>query len=128
MLMVARIDFILLPILMLAFFALQMDRGNISNALTSTITTDLGVNTNKINVGSSLLSLGIVLLELPSNILLQKVSSLNLGSGSSLLTVLGWPPTMAFRADLCMGTGGIVSKLYHNIRWIPRHENSSWPV
>lgn len=46
-----KIDFILLPILGVAFFALQMDRGNISNALTSTITTDLGVTTNQINVG-----------------------------------------------------------------------------
>lgn len=46
-----KIDFILLPILGVAFFALQMDRGNISNALTSTITKDLGVNTNQINVG-----------------------------------------------------------------------------
>jgi hypothetical protein len=63
-----RLDFILLPILGLAFFALQMDRGNISNALTSTITTDLGINTSQINVGNSLLSAGIVLLEIPSNI------------------------------------------------------------
>lgn len=63
-----RLDFILLPILGLAFFALQMDRGNISNALTSTITTDLGIDTNQINVGSALLSAGIVLLEIPSNI------------------------------------------------------------
>ncbi|KAK6066835.1 alternative sulfate transporter [Seiridium cupressi] len=68
-----KLDFILLPILGLAFFALQMDRGNISNALTSTITQDLGVDTNQINVGSSLLSLGIVLLEIPSNILLQRI-------------------------------------------------------
>lgn len=69
----AKLDVILLPVLGLAFFALQMDRGNISNALTSTITKDLGVDTNQINVGTALLSLGIVLLELPSNVLLQKV-------------------------------------------------------
>ncbi|KAI0108004.1 MFS general substrate transporter [Hypoxylon sp. NC0597] len=68
-----KLDFILLPILGLAFFALQMDRGNISNALTSTITKDLGIDTNQINVGNSLLSAGIVLLEIPSNILLQRV-------------------------------------------------------
>ncbi|KAI0172711.1 MFS general substrate transporter [Hypoxylon sp. FL1284] len=68
-----KIDFIVLPILGLAFFALQMDRGNISNALTSTITQDLGVDTNQINVGNSLLSAGIVILEIPSNILLQRV-------------------------------------------------------
>ncbi|KAI2602734.1 MFS general substrate transporter [Hypoxylon sp. NC1633] len=68
-----KLDIILLPILGLAFFALQMDRGNISNALTSTVTQDLHVDTNQINVGNSLLSAGIVLLEIPSNILLQRV-------------------------------------------------------
>ncbi|KAI0101171.1 MFS general substrate transporter [Daldinia grandis] len=68
-----KIDFILLPILGLAFFALQIDRGNISNALTSTITQDLGIDTNQINVGGSILSAGIVLLEIPSNILLQRI-------------------------------------------------------
>ncbi|KAI1658751.1 MFS general substrate transporter [Daldinia decipiens] len=68
-----KLDFILLPILGLAFFALQIDRGNISNALTSTITQDLGIDTNQINVGGSLLSAGIVLLEIPSNILLQRI-------------------------------------------------------
>ncbi|KAJ5167601.1 uncharacterized protein N7482_003195 [Penicillium canariense] len=44
-----RIDFILIPVLALAFFALQMDRGNISAVLTSTITKDLGITTNQIN-------------------------------------------------------------------------------
>ena len=66
-------DFILLPILCLAFFALQMDRGNLAQALTDTITKDLHINTNQINIGSQLLSAGIVLLEIPSNILMQKV-------------------------------------------------------
>lgn len=46
-----KTDFILLPILGVAFFALQMDRGNISNALTSSITKDLDITTNQINVG-----------------------------------------------------------------------------
>lgn len=68
-----KVDLILLPILGLAFFALQMDRGNISNALTSTITTDLGIDTNQINVGNSLLSVGIVILEIPSNMIMQYI-------------------------------------------------------
>jgi predicted MFS family arabinose efflux permease len=68
-----RVDFILLPILGLAFFALQVDRGNISAALTSTITTDLGIDTNQINVGTQLLSAGIVITEIPSNIILQRI-------------------------------------------------------
>jgi predicted MFS family arabinose efflux permease len=50
-----------------------VDRGNISAALTSTITTDLGITTNQINVGTQLLSAGIVLTEIPSNIILQRI-------------------------------------------------------
>ncbi|RFU27467.1 hypothetical protein B7463_g8875, partial [Scytalidium lignicola] len=68
-----KIDFIILPLLGLSFFALQMDRGNIANALTDTITHDLGITTNQINIGTQLLSCGIIIIEIPSNILLQKV-------------------------------------------------------
>lgn len=48
-----------------------MDRVNISAALTSTITTDLGITTNQVNIGTQLLSAGIVVTEIPSNIALQ---------------------------------------------------------
>lgn len=70
---VTRIDFILLPTLAFAFFALQLDRGNISAVLTSTITDDLKITTNQVNIGTQLLSAGIVLSEIPSNIILQRV-------------------------------------------------------
>ncbi|KAJ5740047.1 hypothetical protein N7533_012831 [Penicillium manginii] len=68
-----KIDFILLPTLALAFFCLQMDRGNISAVLTSTITKDLNITTNQINIGTQLLSAGIVLAEIPSNIIMQRI-------------------------------------------------------
>ncbi|KAI1319403.1 MFS general substrate transporter [Xylariaceae sp. FL0255] len=68
-----KIDFVVLPILILAFFSLQLDRGNIGNALTAGITTDLGVTTNQINYGNSILFAGIVAFEIPSNIVLQRV-------------------------------------------------------
>jgi len=68
-----RVDLTVLPILMLGFYALQLDRGNLGNALTDTILQDINVNQNLINVGTQLLSAGIVLLEIPSNILLQRV-------------------------------------------------------
>lgn len=48
-----------------------MDRVNISAALTSTITTDLSITTNQVNIGTQLLSAGIVVTEIPSNIALQ---------------------------------------------------------
>lgn len=63
----------MLPLLALGFFALQMDRINIGNALTDTITTDLGITTNQVNNGNQVMSAGIIALEIPSNIILQKV-------------------------------------------------------
>lgn len=62
-----------MPLLILGFFALQLDRANIGSALTSSITEDLGITTNEINVGNQLLSLDIFVLEIPSNVLLMRV-------------------------------------------------------
>ncbi|KAI9035015.1 uncharacterized protein KD926_004819 [Aspergillus affinis] len=68
-----KVDSTILLILALAFFALQIDRGNISAVLISTVTEDLHITTDQINVGTQLLSAGIVIMEIPSNIHLHKV-------------------------------------------------------
>ncbi|CAJ2504093.1 Uu.00g114870.m01.CDS01 [Anthostomella pinea] len=102
-----KLDFILLPILGLAFFALQMDRGNISNALTSTITQDLGVTTDQINVGNSLLSTGIVLLEIPSNILLQRVGPQRWLSGQ----IVAWGLVAIFQNFITNYAGYLVTRI-----------------
>lgn len=54
---------------------LQLDRNNISNALTDTITEDLGISKDDVNFGNQLQLIGIILAEIPSNILLQKVGA-----------------------------------------------------
>ncbi|KAI1391885.1 MFS general substrate transporter [Hypoxylon trugodes] len=129
-----KLDFILLPILGLAFFALQMDRGNISNALTSTITKDLGVDTNQINAGNSLLSAGIVLLEIPSNILLQRIGPRNWLSGQ----IVAWGLVATFQnfitnyggylaTRLLLGlceAGFIPGSLYTMSTWYKKSESS----
>lgn len=102
-----KLDLILLPILGLAFFALQMDRGNISNALTSTITTDLGIDTNQINVGTAVLSAGIVVLEIPSNILLQKVGPQRWLTGQ----ILAWGLVALFQNFITNYAGYLVTRL-----------------
>ncbi|GAA6055296.1 hypothetical protein JCM3770_004825 [Rhodotorula araucariae] len=68
-----KLDFILMPLLMLGFFIFQIERGNISNALTSTLLKDVGIDQDQFNTGQGLLYLGIVLLEIPSQVVLQKV-------------------------------------------------------
>lgn len=98
---------ILLPILGLAFFVLQMDRGNIANALTSTITKDIGVDTNQINAGNSILSAGIVVLEIPSNVLLQRVGPQRWLSGQ----ILAWGLVALFQNFITNYAGYIVTRL-----------------
>ncbi|ETS88173.1 hypothetical protein PFICI_02001 [Pestalotiopsis fici W106-1] len=67
-----KLDFYLLPLLISGFFVLQLDRSNISNALTDTITEDLGITTDDVNLGNQLMSAGIAIAEIPSNIILQR--------------------------------------------------------
>jgi MFS family permease len=62
-----------MPLLTLGFFCLQLDRGNIANALTDNFMEDVGITQNQFNVGQQMLSLGIVLFEIPSNMILYRV-------------------------------------------------------
>ncbi|CAI0647627.1 unnamed protein product [Colletotrichum noveboracense] len=68
-----KLDSIIMPLLTLGFFCLQLDRGNIANAITDTFMEDVGITQFQFNVGQQLLSLGIVLFEIPSNMILYKV-------------------------------------------------------
>ena len=45
---------------------IELDRGNIANAITNDFMEDIGVTQNQFNVGQQMLSLGIVLFEIPS--------------------------------------------------------------
>ncbi|KAF2420211.1 MFS general substrate transporter [Tothia fuscella] len=68
-----KLDLLLMPLLVLGFFCLQLDRGNIANAITDNFMKDVGINQNQFNVGQQMLSLGIVLFEIPSNMILYRV-------------------------------------------------------
>ncbi|KZL81031.1 alternative sulfate transporter [Colletotrichum incanum] len=68
-----KLDLIIMPLLTLGFFCLQLDRGNIANAITDTFMEDVGITQFQFNVGQQLLSLGIVLFEIPSNMILYRV-------------------------------------------------------
>lgn len=51
----------------------QLDRMNLASALTGGFMDVIHVNQNTINLGNQLMFLGIVVLEIPSNMLLQQV-------------------------------------------------------
>ena len=50
------------------FTWMAIDRANVSGVLTSTFLEDTGITRDQANTGVSLLWLGIVLLEIPSNV------------------------------------------------------------
>ncbi|KAH6693765.1 alternative sulfate transporter [Plectosphaerella plurivora] len=68
-----KIDLVLMPLLILGFFALQLDRSNIGNAFTDYFLQDVGINQFQFNIGNQLMYLGIVLFEIPSNLILYRV-------------------------------------------------------
>ncbi|PLB47483.1 vitamin H transporter [Aspergillus steynii IBT 23096] len=68
-----KIDFSVLPLLFLGMTVFQLDRMNVASALTGGFGDDINVNQNTINLGNQLMFLGIIVLEIPSNILLQRI-------------------------------------------------------
>ncbi|THY34680.1 alternative sulfate transporter [Aureobasidium pullulans] len=70
--LVQKLDFTVLPLLTMVFFALQLDRGNIGSALNDNFLKDAGITQYQYNIGQQLLSAGIVILEIPSNLLLYR--------------------------------------------------------
>ena len=68
-----RVDTTVLPLLFLGLLVFQLDHMNLASALTDGFAKDIGVNQNTINLGNQLMFLGIVILEIPSNIVLQRL-------------------------------------------------------
>ncbi|RFU29749.1 hypothetical protein B7463_g6605, partial [Scytalidium lignicola] len=68
-----KVDLSVLPLLFLGLLVFQLDRMNVASALTSGFAADIHVDQNIINLGNQMMFLGIVVLEIPSNMILQRV-------------------------------------------------------
>lgn len=92
--LVLKIDMLVLPLLMFAFFTLQLDRSNMGNALTDNFLKDIGIAQNTFNVGMQLLNVGIVLFEIPSNMILYRIGTKRWLTGQ----IFAWGLVATFQA------------------------------
>ncbi|VUC26933.1 unnamed protein product [Clonostachys rosea] len=72
---VRKADLLFLPIFTVMFTWMAIDRTNVSGVLSSTFLKDTNISRDQANTGVSLLWLGIVLLEIPSNIVLHRIGA-----------------------------------------------------
>ncbi|KAG7102265.1 putative transporter like protein [Verticillium longisporum] len=118
-LLVRKIDTAIMPLLTLGFYALQLDRGNIGNALTDFFLRDVGITQNQFNVGQQLLPLGIIILEMPSNLVLYRIGPVLWLGGQ----MMAWGLIATFLLGL--GEAGFIpGSLYTITRWYKRNETS----
>ncbi|CAI7617521.1 unnamed protein product [Penicillium pancosmium] len=66
-------DYQVLPLLLVAFASYQLDRTNISSALTGGFASAISVDQNTVNTGNQLMFLGVIVLEIPSNVILHRI-------------------------------------------------------
>ncbi|KAF7189625.1 putative transporter [Pseudocercospora fuligena] len=68
-----KVDMSVLLLLVLGLPVFQLDRMNLASALTGGFAKDIEVDQNTINLGNQLMFMGIVLLEIPANMMLQRL-------------------------------------------------------
>ena len=68
-----RADFRVLPLLLIGFATYQLDRTNIASVLTGGFAAAISVDQNTINLGNQLMFIGVIVLEIPSNMVLFRV-------------------------------------------------------
>jgi hypothetical protein len=68
-----RVDLTVLPLLFVGLFVFQLDRMNLGSALTAGFAKDIKITQTTVNLGNQLMFACIVIFEIPSNMVLQRV-------------------------------------------------------
>ncbi|KAI2632587.1 putative MFS transporter [Hypomontagnella submonticulosa] len=83
--LVRKVDFHLLPMIGLMYMLNFLDRNNLAQARLGTLEEDLGMTGTDFNLATSILFVGYILMQLPSNLLLTRVRpSIYLGAAMTI--------------------------------------------
>ncbi|CAG7934088.1 unnamed protein product [Penicillium olsonii] len=103
-----KVDWHLLPFLILMYLLNFLDRNNLSQARLGTLEEDLGMGGTDYNLATSILFVGYLLMQLPSNLILTRVRpSLFLGSAMAI-----WGVISACQAAITSFSGLIVTRFF----------------
>ncbi|OQD90030.1 hypothetical protein PENANT_c002G07853 [Penicillium antarcticum] len=103
-----KVDFHLLPVLILMYLLNFLDRNNLSQARLGSLEADLGMKGTDYNLATSILFVGYLLMQLPSNLLLTRVPpSLFLGIAMAI-----WGVISACQAAIQSFSGLIVTRFF----------------
>ncbi|BCR84563.1 uncharacterized protein ACHE_20021A [Aspergillus chevalieri] len=103
-----KVDWHLLPFLVLMYLLNFLDRNNLSQARLGTLEKDLGMKGTDYNLATSILFVGYLLMQLPSNLLLTKIRpSLFLGISMAI-----WGVISACQAAVTSFTGLVVARFF----------------
>jgi hypothetical protein len=70
---VRKIDMTVLPLLFLGLLVFQLDRMNLASALTGGFREAINIDQSTINLGNQIMFIGVIVFEIPLNMLLQRV-------------------------------------------------------
>ncbi|KAK6823155.1 hypothetical protein RU639_006012 [Aspergillus parasiticus] len=103
--LVRRIDFNILPLVILVYLMNYMDRNNYASARLQGLETDLGLRGDQYEIGLSVMYISYILAQVPSNLLLNYFGRPSLYLG---FFVLSWG-LVATLTSQCTNFGGIVA-------------------
>jgi MFS family permease len=70
---IRKVDTTVLPLLLLGLLVFQLDRMNLASALTGGLRQDIAIDQSTVNLGNQMMYLGTVVLEIPYNLILQRL-------------------------------------------------------